>query len=370
MTSFYYELLKKINESLFNSYTDNYCSLRYGAEQENPDARQERDYAEKGLVSRDVIGRLQQKIDQEYKTLFPALEYVYSLLENESSRQLMVDLTAYRLLGHTKVKLYDQEQLCPKVLEDKLKECIVPGNDIDTGFAPVPTLQLIDMTPIGKKLRLYSTVAATIKNFFVQQYAYVNEVVIRAEPGDYVIDAGGCWGDTAVYFADCVGDAGKVFTFEFIPSNIDILQKCIQANPAVAPSIQLVPSPIWSKSDVSLFYRDNGPGSTVNMSDINGRLKDSVNTLSIDDLVARSGIRKIDFIKMDIEGAELEALKGAEKVIRQYRPKLAICVYHNGYVDMVTIPIWLKNLNLGYKLYLKHSTTFAEETVLFAAVSD
>ena len=48
--------------------------------------------------------------------------------------------------------------------------------------------------------------------------------------GDYVIDAGGCYGDTALYFANEVGAKGKVFTYEFIPSNLTFLDKNISLN--------------------------------------------------------------------------------------------------------------------------------------------
>jgi FkbM family methyltransferase len=73
------------------------------------------------------------------------------------------------------------------------------------------------------------------------------------------------------------------------------------------------------------------------------------------------------FINMDIEGAEPEALKGAENLIRENRPDLAICVYHapNHIWD---IPMYLDGLNLGYKFYLRNYTGFTNETVLYANV--
>jgi hypothetical protein len=70
---------------------------------------------------------------------------------------------------------------------------------------------------------------------------------------------------------------------------------------------------------------------------------------------------------MDIEGAELEALKGSEGVLRQFKPKLAITVYHD-FKDFWTIPQYLDSLGLGYRFYLRHFTIHAEETVLFASV--
>lgn len=57
------------------------------------------------------------------------------------------------------------------------------------------------------------------------------------------------------------------------------------------------------------------------------------------------------YIKMDIEGSELDALKGGEKTIRAIRPNLAVCLYHKT-EDLYKIPQWIESLNIGYKLYL------------------
>lgn len=71
------------------------------------------------------------------------------------------------------------------------------------------------------------------------------------------------------------------------------------------------------------------------------------------------------FIKMDIEGAELEALEGAEFIIRKHKPKLAICVYHRP-EDLYEIPEIIKSYREDYKLYLRHYTDTYSELVLYA----
>lgn len=55
----------------------------------------------------------------------------------------------------------------------------------------------------------------------------------------------------------------------------------------------------------------------------------SIDCNSIDHIVNKLNLNKIDFIKMDIEGSELEALQGAKYVIKTFKPKMAICLYHN-----------------------------------------
>lgn len=74
---------------------------------------------------------------------------------------------------------------------------------------------------------------------------------------------------------------------------------------------------------------------------------------------------RVTFIKMDIEGAEMEALKGAESIIKSQKPKLAICVYHKEQ-DMTEIPIFIKKLVPEYKLFMRHYSNDAGETVLYA----
>lgn len=71
------------------------------------------------------------------------------------------------------------------------------------------------------------------------------------------------------------------------------------------------------------------------------------------------------FIKMDIEGAELMALKGAENIIRSHKPKLAISAYHKP-EDVYTLPMLIRSYRNDYKFYLRHYTNSLNETVLYA----
>jgi hypothetical protein len=89
----------------------------------------------------------------------------------------------------------------------------------------------------------------------------------------------------------------------------------------------------------------------------------SIQVKTIDNL----NLEKVTFIKMDVEGAELNALKGAEKTILKDKPKLAICIYHSN-EDMVCIAEYIHNLAPEYKLYVRQHFLFpsAAETVLYA----
>ena len=73
------------------------------------------------------------------------------------------------------------------------------------------------------------------------------------------------------------------------------------------------------------------------------------------------------FIKLDVEGAELEALKGAAGTIKRNRPKLAVCVYHKP-GDLFEIPLFVRSLVPEYRLYLRQHQPVACETVLYAVI--
>lgn len=74
---------------------------------------------------------------------------------------------------------------------------------------------------------------------------------------------------------------------------------------------------------------------------------------------------KPDLIKMDIEGAEMSALKGGLKTIQKYRPQLAISIYHSD-EDFINIPLFLKNNLTNYHFALGHYSAHCIETVLYA----
>ena len=239
---------------------------------------------------------------------------------------------------------------------------------IQTNFMGLK-LYFNDLNYLNVPIKMYYAVGGIQGNFLIRQYEYYNgKVNIVANQGDIVIDGGGCFGDTALYFSNLVRKSGEVHSFEFIPDNIAIWKRNIELNPRLAESIFLVSHPIWSSSNVELFYKINGPGSTVSFENFSGN--DGIsNTITIDDYSEKLDLRSVDFIKLDIEGAELNALKGAVTTISKFKPKLAIALYHNT-KDFESIPRFLNDLGLGYKFYLSHATIHSEETMLFAKVND
>lgn len=86
----------------------------------------------------------------------------------------------------------------------------------------------------------------------------------------------------------------------------------------------------------------------------------AININSLDDLINE----KIDFIKLDIEGAEQDTIIGANNLIKKYNPVLAICIYHKAQ-DWYKIPQMVLDINPSYDVYLRHYMEGIYETVMY-----
>ncbi len=84
--------------------------------------------------------------------------------------------------------------------------------------------------------------------------------------------------------------------------------------------------------------------------------------ITLDEVLGEEGAT---FIKMDIEGGEKEALAGAKQLIKKYRPKLAISIYHKP-EDILEVPEIILSYHPGYQLYMRHYSLAAFDTVLYA----
>ena len=87
-------------------------------------------------------------------------------------------------------------------------------------------------------------------------------------------------------------------------------------------------------------------------------------TDTIDALVARGDVERVDFLKIDVEGADLGVLEGAAETLRAFRPRLAIAAYHKP-DDLAVLPDYVESLGLAYRWYLQCSTMTDVDTVAF-----
>lgn len=377
MSDFKKALDKKIIQSLNNNYgVENFDEYRFGKypvntsdgllkKGKNPISFVD---ASKKII-KNIIGYDSPKkayLTSAHHLVNPYLKGIEKIWDaiSELDRELLVSLMVYRVLGYKKVKLARNNASYWEALKTA-KSLSIPEDTYDPHFIHF-ILEKFDLKSIGYDIKFYFTSGGIAVDYIIEQYAYkVNDKnIVAVESGDTILDIGGCWGDTALYFASKTGDKGKVYSFEFIPDNIKLFSINTTLNSSLVSQIELIPHPVSNTSGQTIYFKDNGPSSSVAFEPFEEQTG-TTTTISIDDFVKSNSITTIDFIKMDIEGAEPFALEGAIETIKRFRPKLAIAIYHS-MEDFVNIPNWILNLDLDYEIFIGHYTIHAEETVCFA----
>lgn len=184
---------------------------------------------------------------------------------------------------------------------------------------------------------------------------YFDESFLQFGVNDVFLDCGCFDGCDSLQFTKLANDTyNKIYVFEPDPHN---MLKCKQSL-STLPRIEFVQSAVSHYSGEGTFQSDGTTGAKLTN---DGNY--SISVIKLDDVVQEP----VTFIKMDIEGAELSALKGAEMIIKRDKPQLAICVYHKP-EDIIDIPYLLKQWVPEYKIYLRHRTAIYCETVCFAVL--
>lgn len=172
----------------------------------------------------------------------------------------------------------------------------------------------------------------------------------KVSPGDIVIDAGANCGHLSVFFSKLVGQNGKIFAFEPDKFNIERIHKNIGLNKDLTDNITIQDLLLWDKNEWIDFYEAGTVGSSaIWMPDGEHLVKKQA--VTIDDWVNNNKIQKLDFIKMDIEGAEIEALDGCVETIKTLQPNFAIASYHivNGEKTYIKVEAFFKKMNYPFK---------------------
>jgi len=180
-----------------------------------------------------------------------------------------------------------------------------------------------------------------------------------------VINCGAYDGDTIKKIIAKDGKIDALACFEPNLSTFEILSSFVNENIlSVANDVSLFPCGV-DESNKLVRFSQNGASSSILSTSTTSQ--ESHNETYIPVVKIDSVLPNFNptYINMDIEGAELSALRGAKKTIAEYLPDLAICVYHTP-SHYWEIPLFLSRLNLGYKFYLRNYTYFTNESVLYA----
>lgn len=165
--------------------------------------------------------------------------------------------------------------------------------------------------------------------------------ILKLTENEAIVDLGAYDGDTIREFTDFTkGKYEKIIALEPDAKNYKKLVK----NTENMSNITALNMGAWDKKDTLIFAKKAGRNSRLSSEGIPVKVTD------IDSLIDEP----VTMIKMDIEGAELKALKGAEKTIKKYLPKLYVCAYHRN-EDLFALGKKIIEFDESYRLYFRHS---------------
>lgn len=209
------------------------------------------------------------------------------------------------------------------------------------------------MTLLTGDLIYNNSIPLSFPQYFSKEY-YANLV---PDHGAY-IDVGAFNGDTIFDFLKYFGTSNnKILAFEPDEKNFKKLSNAI--NLQNLKNISLFKAAVGANSGKISFAQNGNMGSHILDNDNSSEF---VDVLALSDFIKERPF----LIKMDIEGAEKNALKGAEDLIKLYKPNLAICLYHKPF-DIFEIPIYLHELVPEYKFKLRQHKRAFSEVVLYAS---
>ncbi|MCM1365012.1 MAG: FkbM family methyltransferase [Faecalibacterium sp.] len=164
--------------------------------------------------------------------------------------------------------------------------------------------------------------------------------ILKLCNNEHIVDLGAYDGDTIREFLNATdGNYGSITAFEPDEKNFRKLERKTES----LKRIERYNLGAWSKKETLFFQKKAGRNSHRDEHGI------PINFDSVDNVVKHP----VSFIKMDIEGAESEALDGARKTIEKYKPKLYVCAYHRN-EDMFALPLKIHEMNPNYKIYFRH----------------
>lgn len=178
-------------------------------------------------------------------------------------------------------------------------------------------------------------------------------------PFDHVVDVGAYDGDSATAYLTRMGGRGRVSALEPLPQNLVRLAQTAAEHP-MGSAIAIVPFAAGSQPASAFLDSEGDVDARATLRGKDGA-RTQIRVETLDRLFAND---RVDFIKIDIEGFEPDALMGARAIINRDKPGLAIAAYHAP-EHLWTLPALLDAICPGYRIYLGHHPAAAYECELF-----
>jgi FkbM family methyltransferase len=192
--------------------------------------------------------------------------------------------------------------------------------------------------------------------------AYIKQYM--PQNGDVIIDCGAHIGSCTILFSRLVGKTGTVVAIEPFEDSFSLLK---ERTKNLKCKIILINKVVWDKNTkipLKVFNNTISCRIAENQNALPGPDMKMIDCITLDDLVAEIKPERLDMVKMDIEVAEIEALKGAVNTIVKYSPRFAIASYHKRNNEKTCY--WVENFltERGYStqtFFPPHLTTYGEK---------
>jgi FkbM family methyltransferase len=173
--------------------------------------------------------------------------------------------------------------------------------------------------------------------------------------GEIVLDIGAYSAVTSIIFAQAVGAKGRVYAFE--PDDVNF--ECARINAEMAKSVMaldnitLINKAVWSDGKGVLFSHEGGMGSSaVAITGKNRGHERRVSTISIQDFVRENGLSNVDFVKVDVEGCEIELLEASASFLKSIGARLIVEPHSiNGVLSTERCRVVLEAV--GYRVHVR-----------------
>lgn len=177
-----------------------------------------------------------------------------------------------------------------------------------------------------------------LKSFGNKKEVYTD--ILKLTKNENILDLGAYDGDTIREFCEITNNRYSHITA--LEPDAKNYKKLIK-NTQDMENVTCLNMGAWNKKDTLIFEKNAGRNSKLSAKG------ECVQVTDVDSLLIEP-----TFIKMDIEGAELKALEGAEQTIKAYLPKLYVCAYHRN-EDLFALPLKILEISDRYKIYFRHS---------------
>jgi len=194
--------------------------------------------------------------------------------------------------------------------------------------------------------------------FKISLNPYTYKDIVSPKNKQSILDLG-AYNNTATMFS-YYSPEGQVYAFE---PQLEIHNQNITLS-TLYKNIIPINYGAWSESGTVSFNISDEQTTASSISE-DGAI--TINVVSIDDFCKSNNLENVDFIKMDIEGAEVNALLGASNVIQKYKPDLAISIYHKA-EHLFEIPLLIKEILPEYNIYIDHKYFSYSKTICFATI--